>query len=102
MSYNKIKRLQPSTLRRIGTFFDMPKTEDDIPRKINLVGNPFICDCNLREMFDWLGSTTANLYRRDNLRCYTGIPEENAGMYNNYLFYSTRYKKRFSNFICIV
>ena len=80
MSYNKIKRLQPATLQRIGKFFDMPKNENDLPRKINLVGNPFVCDCNLREMFDWLGSTTANLYRRDNLRCYTGIPEENAGM----------------------
>jgi len=79
VSYNKIKRLQPATLQRIGKFFDMPKNENDLPRKINLVGNPFVCDCNLRDMFDWLGSTTANLDRRDNLRCYTGIPEENAG-----------------------
>jgi len=79
VEYNKIKRLGRSSLQRIDRFFTQPKKSEDLIRKINLVGNPFVCDCNLRPMFDWLRDTTANLYRRDNLRCYTGIPEINAG-----------------------
>ena len=57
----------------------MPKTAADRPRKINLVGNPFVCDCNLRHLFDWLANTNANLRHREEMRCYTGIPEANAG-----------------------
>ena len=79
VEYNKIKRLGRSSLQRIDRYFTQPKKSEDLIRKINLVGNPFVCDCNLRPMFDWLRDTTANLYRRDNLRCYTGIPEINAG-----------------------
>ena len=67
------------TFGRIDGFFGMPKTKDDIPRIINLVGNPFVCDCNWRHMFDWLGDTNSNLRHRGELRCYTGIPEANAG-----------------------
>ena len=79
VGYNKIKRLNQKTLARIDGFFKMPHTKDDIPRKINLVGNPFVCDCNLRHMFDWLTNTNSNLRHREELRCYTGIPEANAG-----------------------
>jgi hypothetical protein len=79
IGYNKIKRLNDKTLARIDGFFRMPHTKDDIPRKINLVGNPFVCDCNLSHMFHWLSSTNSNLRHREELRCYTGIPEANAG-----------------------
>jgi hypothetical protein len=79
MSFNKIKRLQPNTLTRIDNFFEQPKNADSTIRKLNMNGNPFVCDCTLRPMFDWLSNTAANLYRRDNLRCYTGVPEANAG-----------------------
>ena len=86
VQYNKIKRLSQKTLQRIDRFFKQPENPDDYIRKLNLVGNPFVCDCNLRHMFDWLRATTANLYRRDELRCFTGIPEINAGksIYMNY------------------
>lgn len=79
VGYNKIKRLSQKTLDRIDNFFKMPKTAADRPRKINLVGNPFVCDCNLRHLFDWLANTNANLRHREEMRCYTGIPEANAG-----------------------
>jgi len=79
VSYNKIKRLQPKTLERIGNFFKQPENKDSFVRKLNMIGNPFVCDCTLRPMFDWLSNTQANLYSRDRLRCYTGVPEANAG-----------------------
>lgn len=79
VSYNKIKRLSQTTLQRIDRYFTQPKKPQDFIRKINLLGNPYVCDCNLRPMFDWLGETQANLERRDSMRCYTGIPEVNAG-----------------------
>lgn len=82
VSYNKIKRLSQATLQRIDRYFTQPKKAEDYIRKINLLGNPYVCDCNLRPMFDWLGETQANLERRDSMRCYTGIPEVNAGKTN--------------------
>ena len=79
VSHNKIKRLSTATLQRIDNYFAQPKKPDDYIRKINLLGNPYVCDCNLRPMFDWLSNTQSNLHRRDEMRCYTGIPDINAG-----------------------
>jgi hypothetical protein len=85
LSFNKIKRISSATLERIDQVFHQPTNDDaDEPannkiRRINLNHNPFVCDCNLRPMFDWLTTTTTNLYKPDELRCYTGIPERNAG-----------------------
>ena len=87
VSYNKIKRLQPKTLERIGNFFKQPENKDSFVRKLNMIGNPFVCDCTLRPMFDWLSNTQANLYSRDRLRCYTGVPEANAGMLSKIMFF---------------
>jgi len=79
LSYNKIKRLDKTSLARIDKVFHQPHDNSDIPRKINLIGNPFVCDCYLRPVFDWLMNTTTNLYRKNDMRCYTGSPSSNAG-----------------------
>ena len=79
LSYNKIKRLDKTSLARIDNVFHQPHDNSDIPRKINLIGNPFVCDCYLRPVFDWLMNTTTNLYRKNDMRCYTGSPSSNAG-----------------------
>ena len=85
MSYNKIKRINTATMSRIDKMFKTPKNSTDPIRKINLIGNPYVCDCNLRPMFDWLQGSTANLFRREEMRCYKGIPEMNSGKHQNIL-----------------
>ena len=79
LSYNKIKRINRATMSRIDQVFKTPQNSTDPIRKINLIGNPYVCDCNLRPMFDWLQNSKANLYRREEMRCYKGIPEMNSG-----------------------
>ena len=83
VSYNKIKRLDKHTLTRIENWFVQPpeswRKTPNTTRKINMVNNPYLCDCNLRDMYNWLRDTRANLYSREEMRCYTGIPELNAG-----------------------
>ena len=82
LSYNKIKRISKTDLARIDGFFHQPHDGAiDVPRKINLIGNPYICDCYLRPVFDWLTNTTTNLYRKNDMRCYSGTPTVNAGIY---------------------
>ena len=72
LSYNKIKRLSEKDLDRIGRNFDDTK-------KIDLTGNPYVCDCYLRPLFDWLSNKTTYLNRKNQMRCYTGTPAVNAG-----------------------
>ena len=79
VSYNKLKRLSNRTMERIDTFFGQPKTSRDRSRTINMIANPYVCDCNMRPMFFWLNSSNANLHKRNEMRCYTGIPDINAG-----------------------
>ncbi len=68
LSYNKIKRLRSSTLKRIDETFHQPQRSTDPIRKLNLLGNPFVCDCNLIPFQRWLSESTANLYKKDQLR----------------------------------
>ena len=79
VSYNKIKRLNSATMSRINEVFKTPQNSSDKISKISLIGNPYVCDCNLRPMFDWLQNSQANLYRREEMRCFKGIPEMNSG-----------------------
>lgn len=80
VSYNKIKRLSKVTRDKIDRVFKQPHNSTDTDfRKINLIGNPYVCDCNLRDMFDWLQNTRANLQHREEMRCYKGVPEMNSG-----------------------
>ena len=51
VSYNKLKRLSNRTMERIDTFFGQPKTSRDRSRTINVIANPYVCDCNMRPMF---------------------------------------------------
>ena len=95
LSYNKIKRLDKTSLARIDKVFHQPHDNSDIPRKINLIGNPFVCDCYLRPVFDWLMNTTTNLYRKNDMRCYTGSPSSNAG---NFLLIIKEDKFRYFDF----
>ena len=72
LSYNKIKRLSELDLDRIGRHFNDTK-------KIDLIGNPYVCDCYLQPLYDWLSNKTTYLNRKNQMRCNTGTPAENAG-----------------------
>ena len=59
LEYNKIKRLTNRTLKKFDEAFSMSKD-----KTINLKGNPFHCDCELRNLYDWLISTKTSLFHK--------------------------------------
>lgn len=74
LEYNKITNLGSETLVKLDKAF---ASKD---RKIDLHGNPYTCDCHFMPFFDWLKKTKINLQNKDDMRCYTGKPEYNAGL----------------------
>jgi len=75
VEYNKIKRLDNATMAKIEKIF----AKGDSKHVLNLKGNPFSCDCDLRPMYEWLTSTSVQFFQKEELRCFDGFPESNAG-----------------------
>lgn len=96
LQYNKIKRLDDKTLRKIEKVF----AADPDHRMLNLKGNPFHCDCYLKNFRLWLAHTNISMFHKvisrallqkdeknyillsriqSDLRCYDGYPIANAG-----------------------
>ena len=48
-------------------------------RQVDLHGNPFACDCHMKNFAQWLNRTDINLMNKDAMRCYDGVPASNAG-----------------------
>ena len=81
LSYNKFRNIKQSTLNLIDKVFA------GTDKKIDLHGNPFHCDCEMNELYDWLklkgklveteGDFLAN---KKEMRCYDGYPDSNSGM----------------------
>lgn len=59
LQYNKIKRLDNKTLKRIDKTFG-----GETGRRINLIQNPWVCDCYLKPFINWVLTTNASLYRK--------------------------------------
>ena len=59
LQYNKIKRLDNKTLKRIDKTFG-GRTD----RKINLIQNPWVCDCYLEPFINWVLTTNTSLHRK--------------------------------------
>lgn len=81
LEYNKIKRLPNKTLLQFDKVFGRG-TARPSSKHLNLKGNPFTCDCHLRNLASWLDSTHVKFYHKVDLPlnislCY-GI--------NNHLF----------------
>jgi len=76
LSYNKFRNLKESTLHKIDQVFS------NTNKKIDLHGNPFHCDCNMNFLRDWMmgGRDKRFLVNREEMRCYDGYPEFNAGI----------------------
>ena len=60
LQYNKIKRLDGHTMQRIDKVFGGRKN-----RKINLIQNPWVCDCYLKPFIDWVLSTNSSLQHKE-------------------------------------
>ena len=64
LQYNKIKRLDEHTMKRIDKVF--VQTEDGrTDKKINLIQNPWVCDCYLKPFIDWVLSTNSTLQHKE-------------------------------------
>jgi len=75
LSYNKFRNMKDTTLRTIDDVFVGTN------KKIDLHGNPFHCDCELNNFYDWLKKErdTDFLVNKREMRCYDGYPEVNSG-----------------------
>jgi len=75
LSYNKFRNIKQSTLDLIDKVFA------GTDKKIDLHGNPFHCDCEMNELYDWLRTKTERdfLANKREMRCYDGFPDVNSG-----------------------
>eukprot|EP00095_Tigriopus_kingsejongensis_P004630 maker-scaffold291_size219542-snap-gene-0.13 protein:Tk04630 transcript:maker-scaffold291_size219542-snap-gene-0.13-mRNA-1 annotation:"hypothetical protein DAPPUDRAFT_103849" len=76
LQYNKIRRLSERTLKKLD---DALKSDGD-DRAVHLKGNPFHCDCYLKNFQNWLRNTRTTLHHKDEIRCFDGFPDTNAGL----------------------
>lgn len=61
LEYNKIRRLDDKTLRKLDQVFASDKSGR---KTINLKGNPFRCDCHLDNFYDWLYHTNISFFHK--------------------------------------
>ena len=59
LQYNKIQRLDDRTLDKIETVFAADRN-----KTLNLKGNPFRCDCYLKNVYDWLARTKVSFFHK--------------------------------------
>ncbi|XP_067132025.1 trophoblast glycoprotein [Centruroides vittatus] len=70
LSHNYISYLNNETLTELELYPQL---------KINLSENPFRCDCNMIDFFQWISTTEANLISKDLYYCKDGFPPQNIG-----------------------
>ena len=75
LSYNKIRNIKNETLRLVDHVFA------DSEKKIDLHGNPFHCDCDMNDLWNWMRKENNQtfLVNKNEMRCFDGWPEANAG-----------------------
>lgn len=74
LQYNKIKNLNDTAIQGL---------EKSGYAAVNLKGNPFKCDCDMKSFYDWVTKSkpfNTKLYHKEDLRCYDGFPATNAGV----------------------
>jgi len=59
LQYNKIKRLDGHTMKQIDNAFANQRE-----RKINLIQNPWVCDCYLKPFIEWVLTTNSSLHQK--------------------------------------
>jgi len=69
---NRIHTLAHYTLNQ---FDYMPYDGANI--KIDLMGNPFICDCNIVDLLHWMNHTKVQVLDKKFYTCYDGVPAKN-------------------------
>lgn len=79
ISFNKIRNLKNKTRQKIDKVFGRSPNASGYESQIDLHGNPFRCDCEMKELFDWLRVTPARMVNKKEMRCYDGYPDYNAG-----------------------
>ena len=59
LQYNKMKRMDEETMNRIDQKFGGNKR-----MQINLIQNPWVCDCYLKPFIDWVLKTNSTLHQK--------------------------------------
>jgi len=76
ITYNKMTKLNKQATDKIDEIFGDP----DKGRSINIKGNPFKCDCTMRNFYDWFTETKVKISNKKEVRCFNGFPKLNAGL----------------------
>jgi hypothetical protein len=76
IEYNKITNFNNQSLQRIDDVFGNASSG----RSINMKGNPFRCDCQMKSFYDWFMSTSVKVSNREEVRCFDGFPKYNSGI----------------------
>jgi len=79
LSYNKIRNIKGTTLAKLEKVFGKNNTRSGYDNQVDLHGNPFTCDCQMNPLYDWLRVTPARLANKQEMRCFDGYPDVNAG-----------------------
>ena len=83
LEFNRIRNLPQTTLEKLEKAFSQKEPGPDghmkYTRQVDLHGNPFACDCHMKNFAQWLNRTDINLMNKDAMRCYDGVPASNAG-----------------------
>jgi len=72
---NKIHNLSNSSLER---FEELPG--QGIGVKFDLLGNPFICDCHIADLLNWMRTTKVEVLDKQLYSCYDGVPSSNKDL----------------------
>ena len=72
---NRINTLSNHTLMK---FDDLPERGANV--RIDMLGNPFNCDCNIADFLNWMRSTKVDVMDKENYSCADGRPEFNINV----------------------
>ena len=72
LEYNSIRRLNSDSTEQLDKL-----AETNPNFSVKLIGNPFVCDCDIKPFYEWMQTTRVQLLQSDRYRCFEGRPTSN-------------------------
>lgn len=73
LEYNSIRTLDNSSLQHLESLPNHRVSSFSV----NLLGNPFKCDCDIQDFYRWLQTTNIKVINASDYRCFDGRPKNN-------------------------
>ncbi|XP_043238170.1 trophoblast glycoprotein-like [Amphibalanus amphitrite] len=75
LEYNSIRRLNHNATSQLDQM-----VVKNPSFSVKLIGNPFVCDCDIRPFYQWMRTTRVELLRSADYRCFEGRPASNENL----------------------